>query len=90
MKNSFWRLYSYDSGSEMPNGARYMDIPFSPIRSLCSSDEITSYYQELDLSGLIEGPRENIHLRLAFYSAGINSMVMINEIELFMEQASGR
>ena len=90
MKNSFWRIYAYESGTDMPNGAKYTDVPYRPVKSLCAADEIVSYYQELDLSGLMEGPSGAIHLRLAFYSASVNPVVKINEIELFLDSAPGR
>ena len=89
MKNSFRRVYAYDSGTDVPNEAKYMDIPYRPIRSSCASGESVSYYQELDLSSLMEGGGA-IHLRLAFYSASVDPVIMINEMELFMEPTAGR
>jgi hypothetical protein len=90
MKNSFWRVYAYDSGTDMPDTGKYVDIPYRPIKSLCGSDETVSYYQELDFSGLMEEPMETIHLRMALFSAGVNSVVAINEVELLLEPATGK
>ena len=88
--SSFWRIYAYESGSDMPQQERYMDMPYRPIKSRCSADGSASYYQEFDLSGIIEGSIETIHLRLAFYSSSVNPVVDINEAELFLEASTKR
>jgi hypothetical protein len=86
--SSFWRIYAYESGTGMPRQDRYMDVPYKPVKSRCSEE--SAYYQEFDLSGILEGPTETIHLRMGFYSASVNPVVVINEAELFLEQASRR
>jgi hypothetical protein len=90
LASSFWRIYAYESGSSMPQQDRYMDVPYRPVKSRCSADGKSSYYQEFDLSGILAGPTDTIHYRLAFYSASVNPVVSVNEAELFLEPGARR
>jgi hypothetical protein len=87
--NSFWRIYSYNHGTDMPQGTGYMDVPYKPLKSECSAPGDV-LFQEFDLSGLFSGPSSEIRIRMAFYSGSVNPEIAVSEVELFLEPTGRR
>jgi len=86
MEGSFWRIYAYEREADVPNEGRHMDVAYRPTQSRCGGDKNVSY-QEFDLSALLPGMGDVLHLRIGFYGQNQNHGVDITEAEVFLEPA---